>query len=134
MIIDDESTDRYILKRVLKKSDKTGQIFEASNGQEALLFLAEHERGIKEFPDSFPPLIVFLDINMPIMGGFEFLEEFSKLRKNKTIYQTCFFAMFTSSDMQQDIERAESFEFVKGYISKATFTLEKYKAILAQLN
>lgn len=130
MIVDDEELDRYILKRQLSKSDIAGEVFEADNGQSALDFLKDYKSNVEKYPDSYPPLIMFLDINMHIMGGFEFLEHFSRLREEHPAYSTCVFTMFTSSERQEDIDKAMAYDFVKGYISKSTFTLEDFTKII----
>lgn len=130
MLIDDDSTDRYLLERVIKKSDFSCEIFEAENGQQALDFLTDYDANRKKHEAAFPPILIFLDINMHIMGGFEFLEMFSKLREGQEVYQTSVFTMFTSSERKEDIERAHSYEFVKGYITKGGFTLDSFNDIV----
>lgn len=130
MIIDDESTDRYLLKRIIKKSNFDCETFEAENGQEALDFLTDYELNKLKYNNDFPPVLIFLDINMHIMGGFEFLENFSTLRAGKEAYQTSIFTMLTSSERKDDIERANSYDFVKGYITKSGFTLDIFNEIV----
>jgi len=130
MIIDDEYTDRYLLKRILKKSSKVGEIFEAENGQEALDFLTAYDDNLKKFPNEFPPLFIFLDINMHIMNGFEFLEQFAKLRNVEDIYKICVFTMFTSSERLEDKEKADQYDFVKGFISKGTFSVASLEKLI----
>jgi len=130
MIIDDDSTDRYLLKRIIKKSNFSCETFEAENGQEALDFLTNYEQNKLKYESDFPPILIFLDINMHIMGGFEFLENFSLLREGTEKYQTSVFTMLTSSERKDDIDRAHSYDFVKGYITKSGFTLDKFNEIV----
>ena len=67
LIIDDEETDRYLLKRLLKKIKITCKVFEATDGKEALDFFLNEEKNLIKYSDSYPPTIIFLDINMPIL-------------------------------------------------------------------
>lgn len=120
MVIDDEETDRYLLKRILSKSENIGHIFEAENGEEAFEFFQQaSESSFRRFP----PALIFLDINMPLMNGFEFLEHFSKLRNQNETYKNCIFTMFTSSEREEDKEKVAEYDFVKGFISKGNFNL-----------
>jgi len=132
MIIDDEKMDRYILKRTLARSSKIGQVFEAENGKLALDFMQDYANNKQKHLDEFPPLLIFLDINMHIMNGFEFLEHFSKLRKSCCCYHTIIFTMYTSSESNEDKQKASSYEFVKSYICKRHFSLETLEGMLQQ--
>ncbi len=118
MIIDDSKADRYILKRLLSQTGLVDTIHEADNGQSALDFLNPYEEKSTLYPNKFPPNIIFLDINMPLMDGFTFLEKYSKLRIENKNYLSAILMMFTSSEQSEDREKALSFDFVKGYIKK----------------
>ncbi|MBQ4835670.1 response regulator [Pseudoalteromonas luteoviolacea] len=124
MIIDDCEDDRYLLKRVIKKLDISTQIFEADNGETALNFLEDYEENYKRFADDFPPLLIFLDINMPRVNGFEFLAAFHKLREANKNYTSSIFIMFTSSAMEEDKRKTEAYDFVKGFLNKGDLSKE----------
>ena len=128
-MIDDE-VDRYLLKRMINKLYVPTKIFEVDNGKEALDFLTNYEENSKKYPDDFPPMLIFLDINMPIMNGFELLEEFSKLKKNSDCYMSSVFIMFTSSERDEDKKKVESYEFVKGFILKGSISSETLQEII----
>ena len=130
MIVDDDETDRYLLKRTLKKENIEGEIFEATNGKEALDFLTNIKENIEKYGDDFPPILIFLDINMPIMGGFEFLEEYSKFFETKKDYISSVFTMYTSSEREEDKQKVSSYDFVKGYIVKGDMNSEKLNSII----
>ena len=132
LIVDDNEADRYLLRRLLRKSKLTANIFEVSNGEEALQFFSDREARERENPDSFPPVLVFLDINMPLLNGFEFLEAFAPLR-DRLDYQSIVFMMFSSSEQPEDRDKALSYGFVKGFIPKMPPTPDALRETLTEV-
>lgn len=133
LVVDDSEADRYILKRAFGKINIIDRVFEAENGQDALDFLKSYEAQEIELGKKILPLVVFLDINMPRLSGFEFLEEFVKLKKSKKEYESCVFIMFSSSDNDEDKSKAMSYDFVKDFIIKGNYTPEILKKKLDSL-
>ncbi len=121
LIIDDDEVDRYLLKRLLKDTKFNFEVFEADNGSSALEFLNNPSDVIAKDENLFPPLIIFLDINMPIMRGPEFLEQFAKVREQIYV-QSCVIMMFSSSERKEDRESALQYDFVKDYLVKGSFS------------
>lgn len=117
LIVDDSEEDRYLLKRLIREANLTETIFEKNDGQSALDFLKEYDRNSKLNPGKFPPILIFLDINMPRMDGYRFLQEFEILRE-QDLLRSIVIMMFTSSESEADRKRALSYECVKGYIVK----------------
>ncbi len=126
LLIDDEESNNFLNKMIIEQVGIDAHIQETYNGLEALEFLTCTGKfsSKKEFPQ---PGIILLDINMPLMNGWEFLEEYKKLpaeQKGKIIM-----AMLTLSLNQDDMARAEANKDLIKYISKP-LSLEKLEAIL----
>lgn len=129
LLVDDSEADRYLMVRLLKKLGHRGRVFEAENGEEALALLREREAQVQKYGREFPPLLVLLDINMPLLNGFEFLKEFDALR-NPLDYASVVILMVTSSTREVDRSRADAFDFVGGYLEKFPQTADDLRAAL----
>jgi len=105
LLVDDNDSDNFIHKEVIEKAGITDFIGIALNGHDAIEFLKTQWK-MRQQESSFPrPALIFLDINMPLMNGWEFLEEYRKLDedyKGKVIL-----IMLTTSLNHADITRIE---------------------------
>ena len=111
LLVDDNVTDNFITNHIVKKSKITEKITVKNSAIKALEYLETIRENAHEFPD-----LIFLDISMPIMDGFGFLEE---LVKFPLILNNEFaVVMLTSSNDQNDIDRAKSYSVVKEYFVK----------------
>ena len=126
LIIDDSEEDRYLLKRYLRKSGLEVTIAEAGNGEEALAFLTNYEEYKEKFPGIEPPLVAFLDINMPIMNGWEFLDGFYAKQEEIQLKPTVV-VMYSTSEQDEEKARTEKFDCVKSYVVKGSYTPEGLK-------
>ncbi|MBS1614107.1 MAG: response regulator [Bacteroidetes bacterium] len=106
LLVDDSEPFNYLSKAVLADNKVTCVINEALNGQEALDYLEREET----CPD-----VILLDLNMPVMDGFDFLEEYAK--REKCHAHTKIFVL-TSSNRAEDKDRAVKNKFVMGYFDK----------------
>ncbi len=118
LVIDDSDIDQYLIKRQLTESKFASRVFSKFNGQEALEFLSDYAANKIQYKDDYPPSVILLDINMPLMNGFEFLEKFKKLREEHDYCSTSIIVFLTSSSDEKDINQATQYDFVKGYIHK----------------
>ncbi|MFM7078265.1 MAG: response regulator [Bacteroidota bacterium] len=107
-IIDDNEVDTYISEHLIEELGLSEKISSSSNGQDALDYL--NGLGVHQ------PDIVFLDVRMPVMGGFEFLEKYSEFLHDKPKKPKIF--MLTSSSDPFDVEKAGVNPLVKKYFSK----------------
>ena len=124
LIVDDEEIEFFIAKRILESTKCFNSIYNAVNGKEAIQLFTNFEDSCKAYPDQFPPGLILLDINMPAMNGFEFLEAYQKLLTNEKFFPIPTIIMFTSSDEEKDKVEAMRFPFVKDYLVKP-LNLEK---------
>ena len=111
MVVDDAPIDRMIAQKVMTRQGFAEQVVAAESAMDALQYLKSHE----EEPDSLPSLI-FLDINMPEMSGFDFLDAYNNLPD--TIKRKCIIVMLSSSLHPEDKERALSSPYVFKFLSK----------------
>jgi CheY-like chemotaxis protein len=109
MVVDDDSIDRMAIHRAFKKLELKHPIIEAADGIEAL----EHLRGQNGRERPGQPLVILLDLNMPRMGGIEFLEE---VRSDPELKSSLIFVL-TTSKAQADRIRAYG-KNIAGYVLK----------------
>ena len=116
ILIDDNDIDLFVQKRFIEINRFAGQVITFRSPLEALTYLGK---------DNELPEIIFLDLNMPVMDGFEFLERFVTLPEGVTKY--CQVVVLTSSSSSSDRDRALRFSNVIDFVSKplGAHSLEK---------
>jgi len=110
-VVDDDDIYQFTISKTLKSLELAKKIVVFSDGEEALDFIQDNLTNEDELPD-----VILLDINMPIMDGFQFLEEFTKVKLSVEKKITIF--MVSSSVDPVDIERAKSISSISDYIIK----------------
>ena len=110
LVIDDNETDQIITSLLLEKKLGVSDINKVYNGSEALTRLAAHQKDIEE------GLIILLDIRMPEMDGFAFLDAFDAL--DEIIKQKTQIFMLSSTLDPHDLERAERHKYVRKLLNK----------------
>lgn len=111
LLIDDNEIDNFISEYIIKKCKIADKITVKTSAIDALEFLKIINRNSEVFPD-----LIFLDIKMPVMDGFGFLEEFTKFPES--INNQCTIVMLSSSSDQDDIDSAFKHHSVKKFLTK----------------
>jgi len=109
-LIDDDYIHQFGMKRMIQRYQPSVGVIEFSNGLDAINYFKE-PRQEEELPE-----IIFLDINMPLMNGWEFMEEFATVRT--TLAKKIDVYILSSSTDNQDIEKASANPGIAGYIVK----------------
>ena len=121
-LVDDDRIYQFTTERILQRLDNEVRFLWLKDGEEALTYMDDNGGHADKLPD-----ILIVDINMPFLDGWQFLEAFNGLRERMAkpidIY------MVSSSNDDRDMQRAKSTVGVRDYVEK-TITKEKLALIL----
>lgn len=101
MIIDDNPVDLYIISRMITKNNFGKNVLHYTEAEEAMKYLQENQDNISKLPQ-----VIFVDIYMPLMSGFEFLEAYDLL--SDTLKNHCRTYIISSTIDNEDIARSSS--------------------------
>jgi CheY-like chemotaxis protein len=127
LLIDDDDTTNFLNRRLLERLEVTDSIRTFVNGKQAFDYLYNisnnnYDPGNKDY---FVPQLIFLDINMPVMDGFEMLDLYERL--NSEFRENIVMAVLTSSTHPQDTETSR--KYAAEYLTKP-LSIEKVKSLL----
>lgn len=122
-IIDDDQIYVFGLQKLMKISDFCKNLLVFKNGEEAIKYMRPMVEST-EFPD-----VILLDINMPVMDGWEFLEEFIKIKPQ--IHKEVIIYMVSSSVHDADVQKAKQYSEITDYIIKPV-TLDTLNKIMSE--
>ncbi len=111
LFIDDDRVTNFYNERVVSKHQNFKNTISVNSGKAALEYLMEVEND-----NAIKPDLIFLDINMPAMNGWEFIEEYKKL--NVDVTNGIKIIMLTTSSSSSDFERYKKLKIVNDYINK----------------
>jgi CheY-like chemotaxis protein len=115
MCIDDDPITLMLIKKVVQKVSFSEQIISAQNGEEALdIFNQLKKNNFKATVDK--PQLIFLDLNMPVMGGWEFLDYFNT--PNYSEFNSIKVIILTSTINPEDIKKSKTYPNVISFQSK----------------
>jgi two-component system, chemotaxis family, chemotaxis protein CheY len=110
-IIDDDSIHQRIAQIMIEKHQLFDEYTSFTEAERAVAFLMDNKNNHEELPD-----VILLDLNMPVMDGWDFLDLFEGFRNE--IAKVIRIFIVTSSVDEKDIMRAQNYSTVTGFISK----------------
>ena len=110
-IIDDDPIHQRIAQIMISKHQLFDEYVSFTEAGKGLKFLEENCEVTEALPD-----VILLDLNMPVMDGWDFLDKFEKVRH--TLVKDIRIFIVSSSVDEKDISRSQSYASVKGFISK----------------
>lgn len=103
LLIDDDPVSNKFNSMIIQRNHPNIEILAVTGAMEAIQYLKEQTR---------KPDLIFLDLNMPVMNGWDFMDEYHKLNLNIEIM------IITSSEDPKDMDKAENYNEIKGYVVK----------------
>lgn len=130
MLIDDNKIDLFVSQKIIEKFNAEFKVQMFKSAMLAINYLKELELNMNFESINTVPNVIFLDINMPQINGFQFLDEIHKLNfmHNNSIE----IYMLSSSSCIQDINNAKGKGLCSGYINKP-LTIEKLKSVMVNV-
>jgi CheY-like chemotaxis protein len=121
LLVDDDSIANFLIERIVQSTGLARNITKALNGKEALQVFESYTQGSQPIPE-----VVLLDLNMPIMNGFEFLQAFNKMDFEGKDHVVII--LVTSSNDPSDVAKAKQLG-IKYYLTKPIIA-ESIKTII----
>lgn len=116
LCIDDDPITLMLCKKVITKSSFANEIITAQNGEEALQFFNTIKYSNTNSAPNKNPQLIFLDLNMPVMGGWEFLDLF--IRDDYSEFNATKVIILSSTIDPADIEKAKTYPIIIDFLSK----------------
>jgi CheY-like chemotaxis protein len=126
LLVDDDSIYQFTAKKTIEATGLASNIWVCSNGEEAIRLLKKNKDN-GEMPD-----VIFLDVNMPVMNGWEFLDQYHTLSKENDMINIPVFIVSSSVD-EADIVQSKNYTEVLDFITKPVLK-EKFQEILTTLS
>lgn len=126
LVVDDDEPTNFFTNLIIEESGLVNHVKIVQSGPEALDYLVKSESGDDE---NYPsPDLIFLDINMPAMDGWEFLDEYKQIKKS-TDLDKVIIVMLTTSLFPEDRAKASQMQEISGFENKP-LTAENFERII----
>jgi CheY-like chemotaxis protein len=112
LVIDDDDINLFIMRKTIEKTGYDVEMVSQTDGKMAVDYLNELKINNKPFPN-----LIFVDVNMPVMNGWEFLEVYEGQYTDTQINMY----MLSSSVYEVDLQKAKTFKSIRGFISKPLY-------------
>jgi CheY-like chemotaxis protein len=119
--VDNDEVYLFLIRKMIEKKYGDCKVLEFLNGLEAIEFIKENI----EYPQLLPD-IIFLDINMPVMDGWEFVESFKRIKNE--IHKPITIYMVSSSVDEADMDRSKNIKEISEFVCKP-MTIDKVNDI-----
>jgi CheY-like chemotaxis protein len=116
LFVDDDPITLMLCKMVISKAFFSKEIVTAKNGEEALIYFNTLKQINSDGELKRQPQLIFLDLNMPVMGGWEFLDSFSTA--NYSDYNKTNVIILSSTIDPEDLEKSKKYPMVIDFLSK----------------
>ena len=117
LCVDDDSITLMLCKKVIERVSFAHEILTAKNGEEAIVYFNELAPQLQQDQTISYPKLVFLDLNMPIMNGWEFLDNYLNNGYNELFSEAKFIVLSSTID-PFDVEKTKSYPMVIDFLSK----------------
>jgi CheY-like chemotaxis protein len=111
LLIDDDKVINFYNEKIVNKHDDFNQVLSINSALKALKYLEDAYNGLATKPN-----LIFLDINMPAMNGWEFIEEYNKL--DKDFISSIKIVLLTTSNNPDDYKRFKTIDLLEDFINK----------------
>src|ERR1039457_5971497 len=111
MLVDDDEIDNFVTKKMIDDNGFAKKLIVKLSSEDALNYLKKEQNNPDELPE-----VILLDILMPVMDGFAFLEEFDKL--NEITKKKCKVVLLSTSESFKDLNRANKNKYVSKFLTK----------------
>ncbi|WP_395050052.1 response regulator [Flavobacterium sp.] len=116
LCIDDDPITLMLCKMVITKASFSNEIATAKNGEEALKYFNALNQTNSNSEFKKQPQLIFLDLNMPVMGGWDFLDSFSTAEYSD--YNDTKVIILSSTIDPEDLEKSKKYPMVIDFLSK----------------
>ncbi|MBF6639932.1 response regulator [Flavobacterium sp. J49] len=117
LCVDDDAITLMLCKKVIERVAFAHEVLTAKNGEEAIFYFNELAPLFKENQTMPYPKLTFLDLNMPIMNGWEFLDNYLQNGYHELFTEAQFIVLSSTID-PQDVEKTKSYPMVIDFLSK----------------